>query len=220
EIFWCTNAHAAPWFADSGLALDRQGFIEVNEHLQSSSHSDVFVAGDAAALMGQPRPKAGVFAVRQASVLFDNLMATLLKQPLRAYRAQTSFLSILSLGDGTAMATRANGMMPTLSGRWVWRWKDRIDRSFMALFSGLEPRLEPMSGAPQTSLAPALLSQMGSETTPAMSQLAMRCGGCGAKVGADILSKVVAELDTVKRPEVVIGLDDPDDAAAIRFNAD
>ncbi|MDN3638170.1 selenide, water dikinase SelD [Simiduia curdlanivorans] len=215
EIFWCTNASAAPWFADSGLALDPQGFIQVNQHLQSTSHDNVFVAGDAAALVDQPRPKAGVFAVRQAPVLFNNLIATLLKQPLRAYRAQASFLSILSLGDGSAMATRANGVMPTLSGRWVWRWKDRIDRKFMAMFSALAP----MPAQQASSIAPALWRD-GDDAAPPLSELAMRCGGCGAKVGADILSKVVAELETVNRPEVLIGLDDPDDAAALRFDAD
>ena len=212
EIFWCTNASAPTWLTNSGLALDDKGFIQVDQCLKSVSHDYVFAAGDVAALCGQERPKAGVYAVREAPILFNNVIASLLKQPLKAYKAQTSFLSILSLGDGTAMATRANGWMPTLIGQWVWRWKHHIDRKFMTMLNDVEP----MPTAQATEPAKVLWG----DAEPPVNELAMRCGGCGAKIGADVLSKVVATLDTVKRSEVIIGLDDPDDAAAIRFDAD
>ncbi|MBB3166846.1 selenide, water dikinase SelD [Simiduia aestuariiviva] len=209
HLFWCTQAAGPEWLQTTGLRLDAQGFILVNDRLQSVSHPRVFAAGDIASLLGQTRPKAGVFAVRQAPVLTHNLRALLLAQPLRRYRAQRAFLSLLSLGDGVALGTRAGGWLPTLAGRWVWRWKDRIDRRFMAMFTHLVPRQMAPGTAPNDAL--------WGDQTPPPSAAAMRCGGCGAKVGAKVLAQVVHQLDTIERAEVRIGLNDPDDAAVLQW---
>jgi selenide,water dikinase len=48
-----------------------------------------------------------------------------------------------------------------------------------------------------------------------LSALAMRCGGCGAKVGATVLSRALATIEPAARDDVVIGLDAPDDAAIV-----
>jgi selenide,water dikinase len=46
-----------------------------------------------------------------------------------------------------------------------------------------------------------------------ISAFAMRCGGCGAKVGATVLSRRAGrDLAPAERDDVVIGLDAPDDA--------
>ena len=47
----------------------------------------------------------------------------------------------------------------------------------------------------------------------------MRCGGCGAKVSADVLAAALADIDTVPRDDVVVGLEAPDDAAMISVPA-
>ena len=138
HIFWCTQARPADWLADTGLALDPQGFIALNDYLQSTSHSCVFAAGDIAQQEHHPRPHAGVFAVRQGPVLFDNLCRALSQQPLQAYVPQHKFLSLLSCGDRRgrpyALGCRLGGGDWVLGGKWVWHWKDRIDQAFMALF--------------------------------------------------------------------------------------
>ena len=170
EVFWCTGAAAAPWIAASGLATDDNGFLAVNAWLQSVDDPAVFAAGDIAAFIADPRPKAGVYAVRQAPVLEHNLRAALSGNALRRYKPQQRFLSLLSLGEDRATADRGAF---TATGSWVWRWKDRIDRTFMA-------RFQELPTMPVHAVKGAVAQQP--------------CGGCGAKVGAEALTSVLAEL--------------------------
>lgn len=127
-LFWCGNAAAAAWPAASGLPCDNKGFIRINAQLQSIGDQRVFAAGDAAAFSERALPKAGVFAVRQAPVLFDNLRAVLLGQPLRAYHPQQRFLSLLDLGN--QLAAGSYGPLAA-QHRLLRRWKSAIDRRFM-----------------------------------------------------------------------------------------
>ncbi len=137
-LFWCTHASAASWTADSGLACDEDGFVTVNTCLQSVSSPDVFAAGDIAHMEANPRPKAGVYAVRQGPYLYDNLRARILGEPLKNYVPQRQFLSLLALGDKNAVGLRAP--FPAFCGAWVWRWKNNIDQKFMSGFSKLPPK--------------------------------------------------------------------------------
>jgi selenide, water dikinase len=130
--FWVTQAAAPPWLGESGLTTDEGGFILVRDTLQSMSHPQIFAAGDIATMVNHPRPKAGVFAVRQGKPLWQNLQAAVLGKPLKPYIPQKQLLGLIGTGDGKAIASRGNwGFGPTA---WLWRWKDRIDRSFMERF--------------------------------------------------------------------------------------
>jgi len=130
KSIWCTGATAAQWLSKTGLKTSAKGFIEVNHYLQSESHDNVFAAGDCADMLFDPRPKAGVYAVRQAPYLAHNLRAFCSgdKQSLKIVNLQSDFLSLLSLGEKAAVGCR-NGI--TFKGRWVWQLKNYIDQSFM-----------------------------------------------------------------------------------------
>lgn len=134
EVFWATEASPAPWLTDTGLALDDHGFIEVDAMLQSTSHPDVFAAGDIASLKGYSLAKAGVYAVRQGPVLAGNLRRTVTGCSLQPYKPQGHILSLISTGERYAIGTR-NGLI--FEGAWVWQWKDWLDRRYMARFKNL-----------------------------------------------------------------------------------
>lgn len=129
-----TRAQAPAWLAATGLARDAGGFIALRPTLQTYTDDDIFAAGDCATVIEHPRPKAGVFAVRQGPVLADHLRRHLQQQLLDPMIPQRHFLTLVSLGGRTAIADR-NGM--AAAGRWAWHWKDWIDRRFMAQFSNL-----------------------------------------------------------------------------------
>ncbi|MFK7974906.1 MAG: selenide, water dikinase SelD [Halioglobus sp.] len=191
EIFWCTGAAAAPWVKGSGLAVDEAGFLSVADTLQSVSDTRVFAAGDIAAQTNYPRPKAGVYAVRQAPTLAANLRAAVLNKPLRAFKPQDNFLSLVSLGDETAVADKA---IFTACGAWVWRWKDRIDRKFMQRFEAL-PTMMP-------------LKHWGTVPEAVQQNPQAPCGGCGAKVGSDLLQVTLETLAKDSAGAILAGADD------------
>jgi selenide,water dikinase len=207
EVVWVTQAGGASWLRDTGLAVDDDGFLIVDDHLCCLGDERVFAAGDIASMRSRPLEKAGVFAVRMGVPLADNLRRALRGEPLRAYRPQRHWLALISTGGRHAVASRG----PIgFAGDWVWRWKDGIDRRFMRRFSAFPV----MAEAPPA--APPAVALTDAESTQAISALAMRCGGCGAKVGATVLSRALSNLQPLQREDVVVGLDSPDDAAVVR----
>ncbi|MDZ7825284.1 MAG: selenide, water dikinase SelD [Gammaproteobacteria bacterium] len=207
EIVWVTQAGGAAWLEDTGLELDADGFIKVHDTLQTLTDPDVFAAGDIAQVVNHPREKAGVFAVRQGPPLARNLRRSVKGQAAQPFRPQKKWLALISTGDKHAVASRGR---LGFEGDWVWRWKDWIDRRFMKKFSDLPP-MEEESNDPRHGVA--LESE---EAAQAISAVAMRCGGCGAKVGASVLSRALGQLQPVERDDVLIGLHAPDDAAVVR----
>jgi selenide,water dikinase len=203
EILWTTEAGSPEWLKSTGLALDDKGFLKVGSTLQVEGQDDIFAAGDMIAFAPRKLPKSGVYAVRTGPVLAENIRRALTGGALRAYRPQRDALYLVSDSLGEAVGTR-NGLV--FAGEWVWRWKDRIDRNFMERFNSL----------PEMRTAPGTASPLADRA--AIEELAsapMRCGGCGAKVGATVLSRVLAGLEPARRPDVVTGLDAPDDAAIV-----
>lgn len=136
DLVICATGGAAPaWLRDCGLATDERGFLRVDASLRSTSHPEVFAAGDVASVVGQARAKAGVYAVRAGPVLARNLGASVTGEPLTPWRAPKRFLALFGTGGRHAVGTWGPF---SWEGRWVWDWKERIDRRFIARFS--EPR--------------------------------------------------------------------------------
>ncbi len=214
EVVWVTRAGGAPWLRQTGLKLDADGFIEVNDSLQTVTDPRIFAAGDIASMVNFKLEKAGVFAVRQGPPLTENLRRAVAGKPLQDYHPQQTWLALISTGDKYAVASR--GWLG-FAGDWVWQWKDWIDRRFMAKFSEL-PAMDHSDKSSSSSRpsAQSAVKLTQEESLQAISAIAMRCGGCGAKVGATVLARALGNLHPVDREEVLIGLKDPDDAAVVR----
>lgn len=189
------GAQPQAWLQDTGLEL-HDGFVTLQPSLQSSDPL-IFAAGDCAHMAYAPRPKAGVFAVRQAPVLYHNLRAVLAGTPLRHYAPQRDYLKLISTGRQRAVADKL-GLR--LEGAWLWKWKDGIDRKFMAKFADY-PAM-PVPAVPKDAVQ-GLAEVLGQKPL---------CGGCGAKVGGDVLRAALRDLPAPTRPDVLSG---PGDDAGI-----
>ncbi|MEX2122053.1 MAG: selenide, water dikinase SelD [Pirellulales bacterium] len=192
---WATSATAGELLKRMGLPTDDQGFLLTRPTLQTVADAPIFVVGDSGTCPERPTPKAGVFAVRQGPILWENIGRHLRAEPLLEYEPQSNFLSLLATGDGRALLSYKGF---SFHGRWCWRLKDYIDGRFMDKYQDYTPM--PMSAARQP-LEPAQ---------------AMRCTGCGGKVGAAVLASVLKRLDVPASSHVLLGLDKPDDAAILQ----
>lgn len=170
-ILGAAGARPQDWLKETGLDLT-SGFLTVDKYLRSISDPDIFAVGDCAHMAHAPRAKAGVYAVRQAPFLLDNLRAALGAGRMRAYHPQRDYLKLVSLGDKVALADKWS--LP-LEGRWLWRLKDRIDEKFMGQFREIVRMSAPLPPAMASGLKDIL------EDRPL-------CGGCGAKLGAEVLT--------------------------------
>lgn len=197
----CVGAAGAfphDWIAQTDLPLE-DGFIVVEPDLRVKGDTDLFAVGDCAHMPFAPRPKAGVFAVRAAPVLYENLRGVLTEGKLRSFRPQKSYLKLISLGGKSAMAEKY-GLAP--AAPFLWQWKDRIDRAFMDKLDEL-----PVMKVPALPSVVAKGVQEDAQVIPL-------CGGCGAKVGGGVLSQAISAGQGTSQADVIAG--PGDDAAILR----
>lgn len=130
--------------------------------------------------------------------------------PLCRYDPQETFLGVI--GSGRPDVAVASKSRLAVKARWVWDLRDWIDRKWMAGYTHDLPEMANPVPEP-----PAVAVAAGTEALSALAHASMRCGGCGAKVGATVLSNVMKRLKskTITRPEVLVGLDSPDDCAVV-----
>ncbi|WP_226782676.1 selenide, water dikinase SelD [Oceaniglobus trochenteri] len=200
-VVGAAGAKPHAWLAETGLAL-HEGFVRVDDSLRSVGDASVFAVGDCAHMDHAPRPKAGVFAVRQAPVLAANLRAAVGGGAFRRYRPQRDYLKLISTGDRSAVADKF-GLR--LEGALLWRWKDRIDRAFM----------EKLADLPAMT-APKLPSPRADGVDEALAGGKPMCGGCGSKLGRDTLAQALAALPPRSRADV--STTPMDDAAVLTMN--
>jgi len=198
-LLWVTGAWSHPLFTDSGLPTEGRGFVRTRSTLQVEGFDDLFAVGDCATMTEFPEtPKAGVYAVRQGPFLYQNLVASLEGRPLRRYQPQSDFLTLLNLGDGTALGSKWGH---SFEGEWVMRLKDWIDRRFMRRF--------------QVLAAEGVLTEEFQSLPEMSGGMEILCGGCASKVGESVLERALARLPGGPADSTVkLGLERPDDAAA------
>jgi selenide,water dikinase len=173
-VIWAASAVAPKLLAELRLDLDERGFVATDQHLRCLSSAHIFAVGDSGTIVKSPTPKAGVYAVRQGPVLWNNIRRSLDGVPLERYKPQRSFLKLINLGDGRAIG-QWKGL--AFSGRWMMGLKDWIDRRFMDKF-----QVTPMSSD----------GSMGAESPDEM-----QCRGCGCKLGSDVLQSALASVASV-----------------------
>ena len=159
------------WLSETGLYLE-EGFISINQCLQSTSHDFVFAAGDCASIVSNPNQKAGVFAVRAAPFLYQNIRNYISSKKLIKYNPQKFFLQALTIDNKKALLFWGNFF---LYGTLPWIFKDFIDRSFVNKFY----------------IKYSMNSLSEEKTTEQKQDL---CGACGAKIGNEVLKNALLKL--------------------------
>lgn len=211
-----------------GLRTDKHGFLLVDQKMRCSPSDiaagvdvgSIFAGGDVASIEGFDRPKAGVFAVMAGFTLWVNIRATLLGEQLVTYWPQSAFLGLFGLGDGNCIASR--GALAT-EGAWLWELKDWIDRRWMWNYQGGLPEM-PANTHNVSSAGNAVASVAGEGALSVLKHAVMRCGGCGAKVGATTLSQAMHRVQIPAQPgasanaKVVVGVGD--DAAVVELTTE
>ncbi len=189
------GARAYEWLADCDLPTSDDGFLRIGADLRVPGYETLFAAGDCAHFDPRPLAKAGVYAVREAPILFQNIRAVLSDRKTRPFKPQRDYLKLISLGGKSALAEKFGTVF---SGPLLWRWKDQIDQKFMSQFKDF-PQMS------ETRL-PRLRASGGDADAQPL------CGGCGSKVAPGTLADILGHQPALARPDVITG---PGDDAAI-----
>ncbi len=104
EVVVATGLRASATVTRLGVG-DEEG-MATRATLQHPDHPWLLGAGDAIRFDGTGLPRLGVFAVRQAPVLVDNLLALHGHGDLRPFEPQQRWVAALDLGDGDALMLR------------------------------------------------------------------------------------------------------------------
>ena len=180
------------WLSETELNLEN-GFLSIKQSLQSTSHDFVFASGDCASIINLPTQKAGVFAVRSAPFLYQNIKNYLSSKKLKRYNPQKKFLQALTIDNKKALLFWGSF---SLQGTIPWIFKDFVDKSFIKKFSV------------KHSMKSTVVEKNNLENQEL-------CGACGAKVGSIVLENALAKLPKNTNGMInAIG----DDAAIVDIN--
>jgi len=180
----CTGSCAPTLLVESGFLCDEKGRIKTLQTLQTLGHANIFACGDCAVVESNPRPASGVWAVRSAPILIDNLQRAMQNQQLRRWRPQRFALQLLGLIDSEGNPSAICFWGPIRLGpyRWLWSVKSNIDAQFMKRFSSAE--------------------SMGISDDSSMA-----CRGCAAKLAAAPLAAALHSAGLKSTPEDAAELD-------------
>ena len=128
-----TNAMPPEWIKKSDLFLNSNNFIIVNDKFQTN-YNYVFAAGDIVDFNNQNLGKSGVFAVKSGKPLARSIRKFIQKEVAVPYKFNKSYLSIIGLANGLAIATKYNF---TFTSRFCFLLKKFIDQKFVKKFNNL-----------------------------------------------------------------------------------
>ena len=118
-------------FQKSGLKTAKDGAFFVNDYLQSIDSPEIFGGGDCIAVEGKKVDRVGVYAVREAPILFQNLQNSLQGKPLERFEPQEKYLLIFNMGDGSGIFVRGSFVW---QGKLAFTFKNYLDTSFVSRF--------------------------------------------------------------------------------------
>lgn len=135
DALWLTGPRAPELFKLSKLPVDGKGYLMVESTLQVKEYPSIFGAGDCVTLSHAPdTPKNGVFAIREAPILWENIKGFLTNGEGSHYTPQKRYLAIMSIGY-------KKGFMLYnpfyYDGKWAWILKHRIDKKFIEPYQQL-----------------------------------------------------------------------------------
>ncbi len=200
-LIWATSATALKLHSPINLPKDERGFLLTRNTLQSVGNDSVFAVGDAGTVENQKLAKAGVYAVRQGAILWKNLRNYLLGVPLKKWRPQKTFLTLINSGDSRAIATY--GQFST-HARWCWHLKNWIDSRFIDKYQYYPDPSKMQHRHKQ-------VRNHGNKPMP--------CGGCGCKVSASVLADCLSKIKNPTAEQVLLGIQPPDDAALVKYGS-
>jgi NADH dehydrogenase FAD-containing subunit len=126
-----TGITPPPLFRASGLPVAEDGSLLVTDSLQCVDYPEILGGGDCISLAGKRLDRVGVYAVRQAPVIFANLEALLTGKDTFRFTPQARYLQLLNLGDGTALFIRGTTVF---RGKSAFFLKDYLDTSFVKTY--------------------------------------------------------------------------------------
>ena len=175
---------------------NRDGYASVDKTLKVKGLNNVFAVGDCADFPSQAVDKSGVYAVRQAPILYKNILKLLSKKELVHFKPQSDYLKLI-IYEGTSAILLRNGI--AFSGKWVWSLKKYIDKKFIKNFKKVSEN------------ASKKLKSIGNDSKR------MLCGGCGSKVGNVILEASLKNISYADSEHIVSEIGD--DAAVLKINS-
>lgn len=164
-VIWATGAAPPPLIANLDFPKDDRGFLLTDHTLRITSGEPIFVVGDTGTIYQEQLAKAGVYAVRQGPVLWENIQRVLAGKPLQKYQPQKQFLRLLNTGDGQAIA---EWLGFSFRHKLMKSWKDSIDIKFMQQYQV-------------------------TDRAQFQQNMQMACRGCAAKLGASELKRGLSQ---------------------------
>ncbi|MEN8904980.1 MAG: FAD-dependent oxidoreductase [Clostridiales bacterium] len=127
-LIWTTGTKSNNMFKECNLPLDNSGYMLVNKYLQSINYPYIFGVGDCIGFENQKLDKVGIYSVREAPFLYNNIFNYLKNKKLKKYIPQKKYLSIMSIGKKKAILQHGNFF---IKGNLAWKIKNKIDNSFI-----------------------------------------------------------------------------------------